>query len=267
VSADDRRYRHLVTFGTGDGEPCEGVARAFVQHAEVLTAAVPAALRAAFVSLDHDFSNGSDHVFLLEGLITQAAAEIWASERIRSGKLATLTIFHHARALYEAHALAYWLTEDVDGRWRRLMKDHIRERQRFEVEASSSIGQIETDITAFGHALLADDSVKLPPSMFDMVKNHPVLRYDLAFFWKHSSAHVHPGSISVAAIDARSERTMIEQILAGCVRHAAGTYRQIIDRYAITDAKVVDPLREAEAWASYRFPIPNQESSGTASDS
>lgn len=89
-----------------------------------------------------------------------------------------------------------------------------------------------------------------------MVKDFPTLRYDLAFFWKHSSAHVHPGSISVAHIDAQDERTMAEQILAGCIRHAAGTYRAIVDRYSISDAEVVQPLLKAEAWANYPFAIP-----------
>lgn len=115
---------------------------------------------------------------------------------------------------------------------------------------------VSTDITANGLALLNDLSVKLPPTIADMVKDFPTLRYDLAFFWKHSSAHVHPGSISVAHIDAQSERTMAEQILAGCIRHAAGTYRAIADRYSINAPEVVQPLQEAEGWAKYTFEIP-----------
>src|SRR5262249_11110768 len=162
--------------------------------------------------------------------------------------LAPLTIFHHARALYEAHATAYWLMEDLEGRWPRLMKSHIRERHRFEEEAGLTMGRVPTDISERGRALLTDDAVKLPPTMFDMVRADPVLRYDLAFFWKSSSIHVHPGGTGTAAIDVDSERTMIEQILAGVIRHAAGTYRRIADHFGITDVAVIEPLGAAEGW-------------------
>ena len=165
-------------------------------------------------------------------------------------------MFHHARAINEAHATAAWLTADVEGRWRRILKDHVRERLRFEEAAASSLGKVSTDITANGLALLNDLSVKLPPTIADMVKDFPTLRYDLAYFWKHSSAHVHPGSISVGHIDAQSERVMAEQILAGCIRHAAGPYRAIVDRYGVSAPEVVQPLQEAGACAKYTFEIP-----------
>lgn len=38
------------------------------------------------------------------------------------GKLAPCTIFHCARALYEADATSYWLMQDVYARWPRMMK-------------------------------------------------------------------------------------------------------------------------------------------------
>jgi hypothetical protein len=49
---------------------------------------------------------------------------------------------------------------------------------------------------------------------------------------------------------------MAERILAGCIRHAAGTYRAIVDRSRIEDSAVVQPLLDAEAWSMYPFPIP-----------
>lgn len=256
MAESQSRFRHLVTFGTDDGAPSASVVASFREHALALTAVVPTELRAAFLNIPHDLSEGSDRLFMTEGLITQAAAETWAADRILAGKVGLLTIFHHARSLYEAHAVAYWMMGDLDARWQRVMKDHLRERDRFEKEMALTMGSVPSDISVAGRALLDDDSVKLPPSMFDMVNPEPQLRYDLGFFWKYSSIHIHPGGLGTASIDADSERTTIEQILAGVIRHASGAYRRIATHFAINDPGVITPLEAAETWARYPFELP-----------
>jgi hypothetical protein len=245
-----------MTFGTGEGRPSEEFVRRFQRHALDLSVDVPLAVQRAFLETEHELRNGSDHLFMVDGIIVQAAAELAAAERILAGKSAPLTMFHHARALFEAHSLAYWLMQDVEQNALRLMKDHLRERDRFEQEAKQSIKTQVTDITNAGRRLLDDAAVKFPPTMFDIVRSDVVLRYDLAFFWKYSSSHVHPGSIGTGQVDAANERTTIEQLAGGSIRHAAGTYRRIVDRYRLQIGEAKQQLEDAESYAEYKYELP-----------
>jgi len=74
---------------------------------------------------------------LLTYMISQRAAELLAAGYIYTAELAPLTMFHHVRALYEMHAVAYWMFQDFDSRWMRLLKDHLVERNRFEEACKS----------------------------------------------------------------------------------------------------------------------------------
>src|SRR2546428_367027 len=112
-SPDNREFRSFLTFGTAEGRPAEDSVNRFYKHSQSLATSVPIAIRNTFMALDHDMKGGSDHLFLIEGLVVQAAAEVWAAEQILRGKLATLTMFHHVRALYEAHAITYWMFGDL----------------------------------------------------------------------------------------------------------------------------------------------------------
>lgn len=250
-------FRNLMTFGAEQGRPSTEFIQRFQAHALSLTTDVALGVQRAFFDQNHDMSKGADPFFLIDGLVIQAAAELWAAERILVGKMAPLTMFHHARSIYEAHATVHWLLEDLDGRWKRIIKGHVRERQRFENEATHTFGGGPTDITAEGLALLADNSIKFPPTMFDMVRNDRVLRYDLGFLWKYSSIHIHPGGIGSGQIDPDNERIMIEQILGGLIRHTAGTFREVINRYPADAPDTLAALEAAEGYSAYKFELPN----------
>jgi hypothetical protein len=250
------RFRNLVTFGTGEAAPSPDTIETFSSHARSLTGPVGVGLSKRFVMLDHDMAEGSDRLFILEGLIGKAAAEVWATDAIVQLGLAPLTSFHHARALYEAHALAYWLLADFANRWQRVLKESIRERLSFEKECTTSIGAVKTDITDVGRELLEDGSVKEPPSVKDQVVGHPVLEFDYALFWKYSSAHVHPGHIGMGEIDPETERSNIEWILGGAIRHSAGIYREISSGFNIPDFDASSLLVSAEEYSKYTFDLP-----------
>jgi hypothetical protein len=249
-------FRSVMTFGTGEGRPSPEFIKRFQEHSFKLIADVPLGVQRTFAEQNHDMSGGSDPLFIIDGLVIQAAAELFAAERIFAGEMAQLTMFHHARAVYEAHAIAYWLCQDVDGRWKRLMKSNLLERQRFESEVQHSMGAVPTDISEDGIALLNDDSVKRAPNMIDMVKTDALLRFDLAMFWKYSSSLVHPGALGAARIDRESERVMIEQVCGGCIRHAAGTFRRVLDRYPGADPDTQAALAAAEEYSAYLFDLP-----------
>jgi hypothetical protein len=249
-------FRSVMTLGTGDGRPSREFIKRFQEHSFKLCTDVTLGVQRAFFGQDHDMTGGSDHLFIIDGLVIQAAAELWAADRILKGEMAPLTMFHHARAIYEAHATAYWLCEDIDARWKRLMKSNLRERERFESEVQHSVGSVPTDISEQGKVLLADDSVRFAPNVFDMVRTDPLLRYDMALFWKYSSSLVHPGALGTARIETQSERTMIEQICGGCIRHAAGTFRRVLNRYPGADSETLAALAAAEAYSAYPFQLP-----------
>lgn len=251
---EEYQFRNFVTFGTGEGAPPRSTLENFRLHVLSLTAPVPTELSKAFMLLDHDMSDGSDRLLIVDGLIAKAAAEIWAADVILSGSLGPLTMYHHARALYEAHALAYWLLGDFATRWQRVLRETLRERLKFEEECKWSIGDIHTDVTEAGHQLIADLSVKNPPSVKDQIKGNRVLSFDYALFWKNSSAHIHPGHIDMAEIDYRSEKTAIEQLMGGAVRHCAGVYRCIADAFDLA-FETGDLLRNAEEYSRYPFEV------------
>ncbi len=248
-----REFRSFMTFGTSEGRPPEDTLNRFYKHGQALAATVPTAVRSTFMDLDHDMTGGSDHLFLIEGLVVQAAAEVWAAEAILRAKLAPLTMFHHARALYEAHAITYWMFGDLPTRWPRVLKKYVKERDEFERAAEKSIGKVATDIAEAGRALLTDAAVRLPPTVHDQGRGHPVLEFDYAFFWKCASAHAHPSNIGTGEINVESERTTITQIMAGVIRHAAGVYRHVINYYKLELGAVAEQLAEAENYARYRF--------------
>jgi len=248
-------FRSMMTFGTDEGAPRGELVTQFLEHELELVTHVPLQLQAAFFKLPHDMSNGSDGLLVVEGLITQAAAELWAIERILKGRMALLTMFHHVRTLYEAHALTYWLLQDFVGRWPRVLKERQVERDRFEAAAAKSIGPVASDISDAGRALVADSAIKRLPSVFDMIEGNAVLEFDHAVFWKYSSAHTHPGFTFTAQIDAENERETIQQILGAAIRHTAGVYRLIADHFGIAEQGVIEPLAAAEDFARYRFSL------------
>ena len=250
MSFEDSRFRSIMTFGTGPGAPTAATVSEFRTYAKPLMARVPSELQKEFLSLEHDMSGGSDRLYIVDGLIKKAAAELWAADEILTGELAPLTMFHHARALYEAHALAYWLCKDFANRWKRVLKDGMRERLRFEDEYKKSIGAVPSDITDAGQALIDDDSIKLPPRVFDQTSGNAVLTSDYAFFWKYSSAHVHAGHMETGTATVQTERWTIGELLRGLVRHAAGTYREIANFYDIGRDECAARLRDAEDYAT-----------------
>lgn len=249
----ERDFRSFVTFGTDEGRPPDDALQRFYKHSQALAVAVPIKVRGAFMALEHDMTAGSDHLFLIEGLVCQGAAEVLACDSILRAKMAPLTMFHHARALYEAHAMMYWLLGDIPGRSLRLLKDYLKERAGFERAAEESIGKVATDIKAAGHALLNDPVVRPPPSVHDQGIGHPILEFDYAMFWKYASAHTHTGNIGTGEIDSENERTMILQIMGGTIRHAAGVYRHVVSRFKLDLGAVGQQLTEAEEYARYRF--------------
>ncbi len=249
----DREFRSFVSFGTGDSRPAEDSLERFYKHCYALSGTVPIKVRETFMALDHDMTGGSDYLFVIEGLVCQAAAEVWAADAILRAKIAPLTMFHHGRALYEAHAMTSWLLGDLEARWPRVVKDYLKEREGFERAADKSIGKVVTDISAGGRTLLHDQKVRLPPPVPEQVKGHPVLEFDYALFWKYASAHAHPGNIGTGEIDQDSERTTIMQIMAGAIRHAAGVYRHIVSHYNLNLGAAGKALVEAEDYARYRF--------------
>lgn len=251
----NERYRSLLIYGTGEAGPSESLRERFKAFAVALSTPIPIAVQNAFTAREHDLSRGSDHLFLVDGMITQTAAEVWAARQLLLGELAPLTILHHARALYEAHAVAYWMFGDFASRWPRVLKDSLRERQRFEDAARASIGEVRSDITDRGKSLVQDASIPLCPTLWDMTRGSPILEYDHAIFWKYASSFIHPAETYSAATDLESERTLIEQILAGVLRHSAGVYRLIINQFALVIGSPDEVLREAEEYARYPFDV------------
>jgi len=246
-----RQFRSVMTFGTaGKAFPASVFKRAQT-HLFELYGSIPVAVQRSFADLDHDMSGGSDYLFVLDGLITKTAAEVWATDRILSSKLAVLTTMHHARALYETHALANWVLRDVRPRSLRVLKSLLVERERFENTAARSIGKLPSDIASGGRKLLEDDTVKRLPSVHDMIGDHQDLAFDEAIFWKYASAHIHPGYIGNAAVDARSERVMMEQIIGAVVRHAAGVYNCFVRTYELELGDSSGALSEATRYATY----------------
>ena len=250
----ERDFRSFMTFGTKEGRPPDDTLDRFYQHSLTLSSTVPIAVQNTFMALDHDMKGGSDHLFVIDGLVLQAAAEVWAAETILRGQLALLTIFHHARALYEAHAITYWLLGDVQARSLRALKKALRERRGFEEAAKTSIGVVVTDIAAGGQRLLDDGTVREIPKMHELVKGHPVLEFDYAIFWKYASAHAHPSSIGTGEVDVESERTTIMQMIAGVIRHSCGVYRHVAEKYGLDLGPAMNELKEAEEFSRYRFP-------------
>ncbi len=249
----EREFRSFVSFGTVEGRPAKDSLDRFYKHSYALSGTVPIKARETFMALDHDMTGGSDHLFLIEGLVCQAAAEVWAASAILKAEVAPLTMFHHARALYEAHAMTYWLLGDLTNRAPRLLKDYLSEREGFERAAEKSIGAVVSDIAPGGRTLLNDEKVRLPPSVKDQARGHPVLEFDYALFWKYASAHSHPGNIGTGEIDLESEQTTIIQIMGGAIRHAAGVYRHIVNHYKLELGDAGEQLAGAEDYARYRF--------------
>lgn len=180
----ERRFRSLMTFGTGEGRPPKATTRGFRTHAIAIVGEIALKVQHEFKMFDHDLSDGSDHIVIVDGLIVQVAAETCASERLVTGETAILTAFHHARALYEAHALSWWMCQDFAARWKRVLKDRLRDRLRFDEAMSKSIGQVQTDVAQGGHDLLADTSIGHLPTMFDMTRGSAVLEFDHALLWE-----------------------------------------------------------------------------------
>jgi len=239
-----------MTFGTGDGAPDPGVKAEFRRHAVALATTVPLEMQREFAELDHDMSSGSDGILMIDGLIGQAAAEVFAVERLLSVDLAALTAFHHARALYEAHTVAHWTLQSFGDRWPRVIKERQIERQRFETAASTSIGPVATDITAEGKSLIEAADVKRLPSTFDMTRGNPILEFDHAFLWKYASSHLHPGNIYRARVSSGNQRSMIHQIMYGSIRNAAGTYHAIAAAFHLPLAESMLELEAAEAFSA-----------------
>lgn len=252
-SPPQREFRTFFTFGTEEGRPPEGALERFDKHTQALATAVAMAVQKTFLELDHDMSQGSDHLFLIDGLALQAATEVWAADAILRAKLAPLTMFSHARALYEAHAMTYWMFLDLPTRLPRLMKKHLIEREGFERAAEKSIGKVVTDIAPAGRTLMNDQAVHFPPNVDQQVVGHPVLEFDYAVFWKYASSHTHAGHIGTGEIDRENERTMIKQIMGGILRQAAGVYRHVVNYYKLNLGGVAEQLEEAEAYGRYRF--------------
>ncbi len=249
--------RHFLDFASAAGVIPEATLLGFRAITASLAAPIPIAVLSALLECDHDFSDGSDHLILVESLIHKTAAEVWAAERILSGELGRLTMFHHARALYEGHALSHWMFTDFARNWQRVEKEVLWERDTLEKSCLDSIGPIPTDITEIGRRLLDDPRVLRPPSVFDQAKTKPILRYDYASFWKYSSAHVHPAHIGGARVTHELERITIDQIIGAVVRHAAGTYREIVDQFRLQGAALESLLSESEEYGKYPFDIPN----------
>jgi hypothetical protein len=249
----EREFRSFMDFGTREARPPQASLTSFYKHSYALAGPVPIKVRKTFMALDHDMTGGSDHLFVIEGLVCQAAAEVWAAAVILKAEVAPLTMFHHARALYEAHAMIYWVLADLHGRGPQLVKDYLRERRQFERDAEKSIGKVVSDIKPAGHTLIDDPNVPSPPSVRDQVKGHPVLEFDYAVFWKYASAHSHPGNIGTGEIDQDSERREILQIMSGTIRHAAGVYRHIVNHCNLDLGPVGEQLAEAEDYARFRF--------------
>jgi hypothetical protein len=98
-----------------------------------------------------------------------------------------------------------------------------------------------------------DSSIRLPPSVLDMTRGSPVLQYDHAIFWKYATSFTHPGSDCTGRTDARSERILVEQVLAGVIRHSAAVYRLITDHITLEIGETAGALREAEEYSRYSF--------------
>jgi hypothetical protein len=226
----------------------------------MLAAPVPIAVQNAFAALDHDMSRGSDLLFVIDGATVQCAAEVWAAWRIFTGRIARLTMFHHARALYEAHALMAWLLDDYNGRGDRIVKETLRERLEFEKAMERIDWHQPSDATDLGHTLLNDPAVKALPTTYQQTEGDPVLRYDYPLFWKHSSAHVHPYHIHAGELDVENEQMLMNQLLAGIIRHAAGAYLRIVSYFRLDLPKgEMDALSGAADWGRYRFALPSKD--------
>jgi hypothetical protein len=143
---------------------------------------------------------------MVDGMIHQVAAETWAARQIFTGGMAPLTILHHARAVYEAHAIAYWMFQDFAGRWPRVLKEALRERQRFEEAARNSIGEVLSDVTGSGKDLLNDSTVTLLPTLWDMIPGNAILQYDHAILWKYACSFTHAGYTYGADAEPHRER-------------------------------------------------------------
>ncbi len=245
----------MIMYGTGEAAPSESVARHFGTFTLALSGPIAIAVLDAFTDRDHDFSQGSDGVILVDGMIHQVAAETWAARQIFTGGMAPLTTLHHARAVYEAHAIAHWMFQDFPGRWPRVLKEALRERQRFEDAARKSIGEVLSDVTGSGKELLDDVAVSFPPSLWDMLPGSAVLQYDHAILWKYASSFTHAGYTYAADAEPHSERVFMEQLVVGVVRHSAAFYRRIVDQFALDFGEADGALREAEEYTTYSFDV------------
>ncbi len=249
-----------MDFAANDESISGPIVEGFCIHALGIAAPIAIAVRSALLDLQHDYSDGSDPLLLVDSLIHKAAAEVWASHQILAGKLGRLTMFHHARALYEGHALAHWLFADFRSRVRRVLKETLLKRNKLE-NALVELGQpVNSDITASGRELLADKTVRLPPAVFDQAKSKGELLFDYAYFWKYSSAHVHPAHIQAAEINPTIERETIGQILTSIIRHSSGTFREIATYFNLEAHQPISGLAEAEAYGRYSLDLPESPS-------
>ncbi len=252
-SSADRDFRSFMTFGTKEGRPPDETINRYYKYSQALASTVPIAVQNAFMRLDHDMKSGSDHLFVIDGLVVQAAAEVWAAETILRSQLGLLTMFHHARALYEAHAIIYWMLGDLSARSLGVLKKTVRERSGFEKAAEKSIGAVVSDIAAGGKKLLENNAIREPPKVHDQIKGHPVLEFDYAIFWKFASAHTHPSHVGTGEVDLNNERMTIMQMMAGVIRHSCGIYRHVTNEFGLDLGAVKDDLLKAEEYSRYHF--------------
>lgn len=81
-----RRWKSFTTFG-GGAAPTASMRADFKRHSLMLAGPVPIAIQNAFAAFDHDMSRGSDLLFVIDGVVVQCAAEVWAARRIFIGRM------------------------------------------------------------------------------------------------------------------------------------------------------------------------------------
>jgi len=248
--SDEKALRNYVTFGTAEGAPPKSVTDAFSHHASEVAAVVATEVHHAYFMIDHDFADGADSFFAIEGMLVQCAAELMAADAILSRGIALLTIFHHARTIYEAHAVLHWVLQDWKARAPHLVKDVVVERGKFESALQKSGWTAPTNLTPRARALIGNAAVKQLPTIDQMIVGSHTLESDYPIQWKYASAHLHPYAIRSAEVDAQTERFIIEQILRGSIRHACAVYRCVATQYRITEPRALNLLSAAEAWSA-----------------
>jgi len=196
----------------------------------------------------HDLGKGADRLALVEGMLWQTSAEVWASCSIISNELALLTAFHHARSIYEIDVLLSWLLRNFDSNAMRLVKEGRRQRLAFENSATGSFWDVQSDVTEDARNLVKDKAVRGLPTVEEMARDDLTLAADVAFLWRYASSFIHAGRSYTAAIQSANERQHIMHIYFGILRHAALIYARVIHYWHLPLTETVDTLRKIELY-------------------